>query len=159
MLSRAAALKGAAACVVFVLLISSVCPPPAARAQSDPPAGPQPAYAAVLVKDLMAMEPTTEFDCLNRVYIYITWYHVPGRHRVTALWFNPQGKQQDAHDLDFEGGKEVACWLALEFLNIQDERNPMLVNTAAARFHGQWQVKLFLDGKKLETQTFLVSCG
>ena len=143
----------------WVLLLACLAGPCGAGAQPEAETPQAPAYGAVLVKDLAGREPTREFDCLSRVYLYVTWYRVYGPHRVTALWYNPQGKQEDAHDLDFEGGEEVSCWLALEFINVQNERNPMMVNTAAARFHGNWKVKLLLDGQEVETLPFSVSCG
>ncbi|QPJ60805.1 MAG: hypothetical protein G3M70_02440 [Candidatus Nitronauta litoralis] len=150
-------------CLIAIGFFALALLPPQAFAE-EPPAPPPastkpPAYSAILLNNLAEMVPVTEFDCHNRVYIYITWYRVPGTHRVTALWFNPQGKQEDAHDLDFEGGEEVACWLALEFLNVHTASSMMDVNPAATRFNGTWRVKLLLDGQPLETQGFNVKCG
>lgn len=148
----------------FTLILSTgilalSLPAGAVEAPAPGPPGPVPSYSAVLIKNLAELEAVKEFDCLGRVTIYLTWYNVPGTHRVTALWFNPQGEQQDAHDLDFEGGREVTGWLALEFLNITSAGNPMGVNSAATKFNGQWKVKLLLDGRELETKTFKVKCG
>ncbi len=155
------ALKFVCGIIISLLALALFVPQTFAEepASTSPAASEPPAYSAILLNNLAEMIPVTEFDCHNRVYIYITWYRVPGNHRVTALWFNPKGEQEDAHDLDFEGGDEVACWLALEFLNVHTASSMMDVNPAATRFNGTWRVKLLLDGQPLETQGFNVKCG
>lgn len=129
----------------------------AQNAESDLPK--EPSYTAVLINNLIEQKITGIFDCKERVYLLVTWYNVFGPHRFTALWFNPQGKQQDAADLDFIGEEGVVeGWLALEFLNVDGGGNPLSASTSGAEFSGTWQVKLLLDGKEVETQNFQVKC-
>ncbi len=119
---------------------------------------PAPSYTLFLSKDLAEQEPAKEFDCRERVYLITTWFGVSGPHRVTAQWFNPEGTMQDEGHLDFVGAsKETSGWLGLEFLNVDDSGSRHL-NAEAARFYGQWKVKVLLDNHLLEERDFFVRC-
>ena len=118
-----------------------------------------PSYSLKLVKKLVDPQATREFDCRERVYLMTTWFQVYGKHRITAHWFNPEGKLQDQGHLDFVGQqKETDGWLALEFLNVEDRAASTHFNAAVAKFYGKWKVKIFLDNNFLEEREFFVRC-
>lgn len=119
-----------------------------------------PSYAVLLTDDVGHKAPAREFNCLRRVYVYFTWYKLSGLHQVTALWFNPMGRQQDQADLKFVADKpRVENWMALEFRNIFNEKYPLVPDLSTAKLIGKWEVKILLDGNYLETLTFNVNCG
>ena len=118
-----------------------------------------PSYTLKLVKNLVDQKVTTEFDCRERVYLMTTWFKVYGEHRITARWFNPEGTVQDQGHLDFVGQQdETDGWLALEFLNVEDQAASTHLNAEAAKFYGKWKVRVFLDNNFLEERQFFVRC-
>ena len=118
-----------------------------------------PSYTLKLVKNLVALKTATEFDCRERVYLMTTWLEVYGEHRITARWFNPEGTLQDQGHLDFVGQqKETDGWLALEFLNVEEQAASTHLNAEAAKFYGKWKVRVFLDNNFLEERDFFVRC-
>ena len=118
-----------------------------------------PSYTLKLVKSLVDQKTATEFDCRDRVYLMTTWLKVIGEHRITARWFNPEGSLQDQGHLDFVGQqKETAGWLALEFLNVEEQAASTHLNAEAAKFYGKWKVRVFLDNNFLEEREFFVRC-
>ena len=118
-----------------------------------------PSYTLKLVKSLVDQKTATEFDCRERVYLMTNWLKVYGEHRITARWFNPEGTLQDQGHLDFVGQqKETNGWLALEFLNVEEQAASTHLNAEAAKFYGKWKVRVFLDNSFLEEREFFVRC-
>jgi hypothetical protein len=118
-----------------------------------------PSYTLKLVKNLVDPQAANEFDCRERVYLMTTWFKVYGEHRITARWFNPEGTLQDQGHLDFVGQQdETDGWLALEFLNVEDQAASTHLNAEAAKFYGKWKVRVFLDDNFLEEREFFVRC-
>lgn len=118
-----------------------------------------PSYTLKLTKDLIDQNSASEFDCRDRVYLMTTWFQVYGEHRITARWFNPEGALQDQGHLDFVGKHpETDGWLALEFLNVEDQAASTHLNAEAAKFYGKWKVRVFLDDQFLEERKFFVRC-
>jgi hypothetical protein len=118
-----------------------------------------PSYTLKLVKNLVDQQTANDFDCRERVYLMTTWFKVFGEHRITAHWFNPEGKLQDQGHLDFVGQQEETNgWLALEFLNVESQAASTHLNAEAAKFYGKWKVRVFLDNKFLEEREFFVRC-
>lgn len=118
-----------------------------------------PGYTLKLSKDRVAQDTAEQFDCRERVYLLTTWYKVFGPHRVTAQWFNPEGTLQDEGHLDFVGQQnKTDGWLGLEFLNVDQQAASEHLNAEAAKFYGQWKVKVFLDSQFLEEREFFVRC-
>ena len=118
-----------------------------------------PSYTLKLVKNLVDPQTTKEFDCRERVYLMTTWFKVYGEHRITARWFNPEGTLQDQGHLDFVGKQEETDgWLALEFLNVEDQAASTHLNAEVAKFYGKWKVRVFLDNNFLEEREFFVRC-
>ncbi len=119
-----------------------------------------PSYSLKLTRDLIDREAAKEFDCRERVYLLTTWFKVYGKHKVTALWFNPEGQPQDEGHLEFVGKREETDgWLALEFLNVEDRDASAPLSAEVAKFYGKWKVKVFLDNQFLEEREFFVRCG
>ena len=118
-----------------------------------------PSYTLKLVKNLVDRKTANEFDCRERVYLMTTWFKVYGEHRITARWFNPEGTLQDQGHLDFVGQqKETDGWLALEFLNVENQAASTHLNAEVAKFYGKWKVRVFLDNNFLEEREFFVRC-
>ena len=83
-----------------------------------------------------------------------------GNHRISALWFNPLGKQQDQIDFEFSTDQpKIENWVSLKFRDASDQTNPFLSDFFSPQLNGQWQVKVFLDGNFLDTLRFEVRCG
>lgn len=124
------------------------------------PAPTVPSYTAVLTKTLKEKQPATTFHCRDKVFLAFTWLGLRGRHQVTALWFNPQGRQQDQIDLEFLAERpKVENWVALAFRDTPGPEIPFLPDVFFTNLSGDWQVKILLDGNFLETQEFRVHCG
>ena len=140
--------------IFTILLLLTILPATGSLAEVSIPS-----YTLKLVKKLADPQTASEFDCRERVYLMTTWFQVYGKHRITARWFNPEGTLQDQGHLDFVGQeKETDGWLALEFLNVEDQANSTHLNAEVAKFYGKWKVRIFLDDNFLEEREFFVRC-
>ena len=144
------------AILIIVLLLDFILPTWAkAQPQSNPPS-----YTVVLTKDLRKKQPTLKFHCRDKVFLSFAWLGLQGKHKLSALWFDTNGKQQDQIDLEFLTDRpKVENWVALKFRDAPDLRNPLLPNFFSTNVIGDWQVKVLLDGNFLETLKFEVQCG
>jgi len=123
-------------------------------------ARPVPSYTATLTKELKNKRPATVFHCRDKVFLAFTWLGLRGRHKVTALWFNPRGRQQDHIDLEFIAEQpKVENWVALTFRDESGPTIPFLPDLFSSNLSGDWRVKILLDGNFLETLPFRVHCG
>ena len=119
-----------------------------------------PSFSAILIPNLTDKTPVENFNCFEKVYLYITLHNVYGDHWVTALWIDPSGKQKDEVDLPFVSKrKKFECWLVLEFLNVEAGGHFLTPSQGSIRFSGKWKVQLLLDGNFLEEKEFTVTCG
>ena len=119
-----------------------------------------PSYIAVLTKDIKKKQPNVKFHCREKVFLAFAWLGLHGNHRISALWFNPLGKQQDQIDFEFSTDQpKIENWVSLKFRDASDQTNPFLSDFFSPQLNGQWQVKVFLDGNFLDTLRFEVRCG
>tara|TARA_B100000686_G_scaffold322050_1_gene375374 strand:- start:511 stop:1002 length:492 start_codon:yes stop_codon:yes gene_type:complete len=119
-----------------------------------------PSYSILMTDKLENKNPTKNFSCTKPVYLYFTWYLLDNIHEVTAFWINPQGKEENQARLKFYAKqKKTNNWVALEFKNIFNEKNPIAPSLKASRLSGKWKVRVLLDGNLLETLNFNVLCG
>ena len=101
-----------------------------------------------------------DFSCANRVYLYFTWYLLEDIHEVTAFWVGPHGKEENQVRLKFVAKKpKTNNWVALEFKNIFNDKNPITPSLKASKMNGKWKVRVLLDGNLLETRHFNIHCG
>ena len=126
---------------------------------ASPATAETPSYTAIFVTDPMRPIPTQEFDCAQNVYAYFIWQGLKGMHQVTVLWINPKGQEQDDIDLKFIASTpRTENWVALKFLGLRKERNPLLLDSASSNLAGLWSAKIFLDGNSLEEKKFTIRC-
>ena len=119
-----------------------------------------PGYMFVLTKDIKKKQPNVKFHCREKVFLAFAWLGLHGNHRISALWFNPLGKQQDQIDFEFSTDQpKIENWVSLKFRDASDQTNPFLSDFFSPQLNGQWQVKVFLDGNFLDTLRFEVRCG
>jgi len=143
----------------LLLMLLPGLPAPAWGGDRPGPAA-TPSYTAVLTKTLKEKQSAVTFHCREKVFLAFTWLGLRGKHRVTALWFNPRGRQQDQIDLEFLAERpKVENWVALTFHDAPGSDNPFLPDIFSAHLNGDWQVKILLDGNFLETLAFRVHCG
>lgn len=142
--------------VIFFWFLIILC----SSAEPAHAVGNSPTYTAAFVIDPTHPTPTLEFDCTQNVYAYFTWSKLKDLHQLTVLWINPKGKQQNKIDLKFVGSAEKTInWVALKFLDLRKERNPLLPDITPSDFTGRWVAQIFLDGNFLEGKSFNVQCN
>ena len=121
---------------------------------------PIPKYQTSLIKDLSKKKSYEEFSCRDNVIVYFDWENLPnGQHKITAIWVNPDGEEENSFDINFTaGGKRISNWINLNFTNLEKKVGIFSSDTSRGRLNGKWQVKLFLDGEFLETKFFEIVC-
>ncbi len=119
-----------------------------------------PAFEAILLKDPNSPRSSNRFSCLEPVFLKITWHKIYEKHKVSVIWFNSLGEEQETTESHFEGKDDIEkSWFALEFTNVFKEENFAEPKEAGKQFTGTWKVQMFLDGQSLDTQSFFVDCG
>ncbi len=119
-----------------------------------------PAFEAILLKNPNSPRSSNRFSCLEPIFLKITWHKIYGKHEASVIWFNSIGEKQEATESHFQGKNDIEkSWFALEFTNVFEKENFAKPREAGRQFTGTWMVKVFLDGKILDTQSFFVDCG
>ncbi len=107
-------------------------------------------------------DPQTVFDCTNRIYAVIEASGLPYQPTdLTIKWLNPLGDQEERTDYTFHPTSDfsrVWAWLQLggptgaTFFQAFDPAFGM------ESFIGEWQAKILINNKKIETIKFQIVC-
>jgi hypothetical protein len=82
------------------------------------------------------------------VFMWINLQNVMGKHHIQFQWLNPDGKQHFAND-QYSHHKILAKYLPMwSYINIHSNRDKINV--------GEWQVMVYLDNKKVLTESFIL---
>ena len=80
----------------------------------------------------------TFFNTSDRIYLWIFWVNVEGRHTVEINWFSPQN---DLDDPPFREDQETFTSAT------GDQITWFFIDAPSGGFHdGEWFVEIFLDG-------------
>jgi hypothetical protein len=87
--------------------------------------------------------------------------HKLGKHRISFRWIDPSGTDRERTEYDFhvrDTNTRLWSWLSLK--RAQGAGMLQWLNPAAGleEFIGPWTVEIRLDGKKLATQVFEITC-
>lgn len=121
-------------------------------------------YMLFMTKDLNERSHIEVFDCRDTIYIYVTWQDIDkGNHTLTAFWFNPKGKQQEATMYEFyvpQKRSDINSWLWLKLHGATGSKLARAFNPQIGyeKFIGKWKVKLYLDNNYLTKRDFVVLC-
>jgi len=85
--------------------------------------------------------------------------HEDGKHEAYAVWFRPDGREQDRANYAFEGtDARFWFWLRLSPSFGGKFLKPIDPSYGMDEFIGLWRVDLYLDGKVVATKVFYVAC-
>lgn len=118
------------------------------------------AHTITTVKDLSDKQIVEVFDCREKIYIYIVWDTLnKGEHTVESYWFNPRGEQQEFTSYTFKAPVKDT-WLWLELSGDGGSKFFKAINHRVGyeKFIGNWVVRIYLDGKYLESIDFKILC-
>ncbi len=106
--------------------------------------------------------PKSEYLCTDTIYATLrgTW-PTNSEHKFEAYWTNPQGKQQEHSKQSFTAYGSTRVWMWLRLHRGGDNamsRMFGLAEDSMQEFVGTWKVDFYIDGKKVNRQTFSVVC-
>lgn len=114
--------------------------------------------------DQPTYQPTTSFDCRDKIYGIVTGEWNPGsEHLLEAYWKDPHGKRREHTRYKFianPGKTRVWVWLRLHPAEPDIlERLLMQQDDSLLEFKGEWKVAFFVDRQAVGKLTFQVACG
>ena len=137
----------------FVMLIIALCSmvgcddPKAGGGTVSPDATESYIIDAVLCTAIENNSPvsiTNIFLPKERVNLWIHWANVRTGQTVTTTWHEPNGSKVGENTITFQGREDRQISISYVDLN----------NTTT---HGEWLVKVFLDGKLMRSYLFVVN--
>lgn len=107
-------------------------------------------------------EAIDNFDCSDKIYSVITLSHFPkGKFHITFIWTDPAGTDRERTEYPFYVREdEEKLWAWLQLSRATGAGMLQWINPAAGleEFIGPWQVTVEVDGKKIASGSFEVSC-
>ena len=107
-------------------------------------------------------EAMNEFDCSDKIYSVVELINFPkGRHELSVLWIDPTGTSRENTQYPFHiNQKEAKLWAWLVLSRASGAGMLQWLNPAAGleEFIGPWELEVRIDGKKIATMGFEVSC-
>ncbi len=103
------------------------------------------------------------FDCSDKIYAVTNLHGFDkGKHAIEFRWSEPNGETRERTQYDFFVREEpnVKLWAWLELTRGQGAAMFQWLNPAAGleEFIGQWSVDLLVDGEKVASNRFEVTC-
>ncbi len=103
------------------------------------------------------------FDCLDKIYAVTEIQGFKqGKHSIEFRWVDPEGSTRERTEYDFHvSDKPVTkLWAWLELSRARGAGIIQWLNPAAGleEFIGEWELELFVNGKRLNKGAFEVSC-
>lgn len=105
-----------------------------------------------------------EFDCSDKIYTTIELSHYPlGKHHFSVVWTDPAGDDRERTEYDFhvrDHAQPTRLWSWLSLRRSTGSGMLQWLNPAAGleEFIGPWKVEVRIDNKKIDAQSFEVSC-
>lgn len=108
-------------------------------------------------------EKQESFDCLDKIYSVteLTKFS-KGKHNVEFKWIEPSGstRERTVYDFWIRDKPSTKLWAWIEFSRARGAGMIQWLNPAAGleEFIGNWKLELLIDGKKVNSGNFDVSC-
>ncbi|KAA3627491.1 MAG: hypothetical protein DWQ08_07685 [Proteobacteria bacterium] len=119
-------------------------------------------FSSKISGDIPVKTEETEFTCSDTIYALLeTRGLAVGVHDVEIHWFDPRGERQELTKFSAHvAGDDTIIW---GWLRLHAPEGAGLVRTfdpsmGMRSFIGQWKVKVFIDGKQVDTARFDVLC-
>ena len=102
----------------------------------------------------------THFSPDDRICLYIDFHGIPrGEYFFQADWYNPFGELQDSssHAFTLKAESDYAVEASLEISRAGFLSRLFSASETTgyhAKFYGEWQVRLFLNGNRVAEKTF-----
>ncbi len=106
----------------------------------------------------------SEFDCSDKIYTTIELSNYPlGKHHFSIVWTDPAGDDRERTEYDFQvrnHDQPMRLWSWLSLRRSTGSGMLQWLNPAAGleEFIGPWSVEVRIDNKKIDSQSFEVSC-
>lgn len=104
----------------------------------------------------------TEFTCSDTIYALIQTRGLPeGTHDIEIHWIDPLGERQELTRFSaYTSGDDTLLW---GWLRLHAPEDSGLVRAfdpshGMRTFIGQWTVRIYIDGKQVDTRRFDVLC-
>ena len=125
----------------------------------------EPQYKTYLTRQVIDNEPAMEadsiFDCTDRIYVVLEALRLPQKNtQLMVRWFNPTGEQQERTVFDFNAQPFTRVWAWLQLNGPPGAVIGQVFDPSFGMedFIGDWEAKVFLDKKPVETIGFQVIC-
>ncbi len=103
-----------------------------------------------------------EFDCSDKIYSVVELRNYKkGRHELSVRWIDPNDTTRENTQYPFHVLQEdVKLWAWLSLSRARGAGMLQWLNPAAGleEFIGPWKIEVRIDGNKIATKSFEVSC-
>lgn len=107
-------------------------------------------------------QPTSEFSCGDKIYAVIETAGLSReRHKLEAIWRDPNGKDREHTEYEFQvNNARERIWVWLKLHRSSDAALMSFINPSAGmdEFIGEWELRLAIDSKPIDTRSFSVLC-
>ena len=107
-------------------------------------------------------EVLTDFDCNDKIYSVVELENYKkGRHELSVQWIDPNDTTRENTQYPFHVLEdEVKLWAWLSLSRARGAGMLQWLNPAAGleEFIGPWKIEVRIDGNKIATKSFEVSC-
>lgn len=120
-------------------------------------------YFALEGKNLQpAPKHRTHFECSDKIYSVLEIDDLSkGKHDFSLRWNDPAGEELERVDYPFTVTQQkTRLWAWLNLIRSRGAGMIQWINPAAGleEFIGPWVVDVYIDGKKLASESFSVDC-
>lgn len=107
-------------------------------------------------------QPATEFSCSDKIFAVIELSGLSReKHKLDAVWRDPHGKDREFTEYEFQThAEQERIWVWLKLHRPAEAALVSFLNPSAGmdEFIGQWELRLAIDNKPLETKNFNILC-
>lgn len=111
-----------------------------------------------LYKDTVFAKPVTVFTPYDKIYLLLELQQVQsGKYTLTTDWLTPWGKLEHQSNHSFTLTEIAPSWKAYSWLNLWKNgpvKRLLTGDSFKKEFYGTWTVRMYLNGKQIQQQTF-----
>lgn len=104
----------------------------------------------------------THFECSDKIYAVLEIEKLPkGKHQFSLRWNDPSGEELERVDYPFTATQQkTRLWAWLNLIRSRGAGMIQWINPAAGleEFIGPWTADIYIDGKKIASESFSVDC-
>ena len=111
-----------------------------------------------LYKEKTFTEATAVFTPYEKIYLLVAFRQLQaGKYTLTTDWLTPWGELEHQTNYSFEINELTPSWKVYSWLSLRRNgpvKRLLTGDEFNKEFYGTWTVRLFLNGRQIQTQSF-----